>query len=64
MNYRVWRIYDQPGAEWLPCREVIEARSQKEADSKLARKFAKAGFHSMGFTVIPFDQAPNAEEGK
>jgi hypothetical protein len=64
MNFRVWRIQNKQYAEWWPCRVIIKARSQKEADSKLARKFANAGFHLMGLAAVPFNQNPNAEEGK
>jgi hypothetical protein len=57
--YKVWRIHNQQYADFLPCREIIKARSQKEADYKLARRFSKAGFHLMALVAIPIERDPN-----
>ncbi len=64
--YRVWRSQQvnlKHGGgymtEWFPCNDTIKARSKKEAQSKLERKFAKAGFHSMSLIAVPAGKNPN-----
>lgn len=65
-NYKVWRSQyvrhkygDGYLTEWFPCNYTIKARSKKEAQSKLDRKFAKAGFNSMMLGAFPVGINPN-----
>lgn len=59
-DYKVWR--SQHGRrEWLPCNHIIKAKSDEEAQSKMRREFAKAGFHHMALLAVPIGQNPNKE---
>lgn len=57
--YEIWRIQNVPYIEGVTpghsfmarTRGTITARSDKEADHKLRRKFKNAGFHMMGLVA-------------
>lgn len=60
-TYEVWRIQNVECApnseifsstnEMIKTNHTIKARTQKEAEYKLRRKFKNAGFHLMGLIV-------------
>ena len=60
-TYEVWRIQNIdcapisqivfPSNNPIKTNHTIEARTQKEAEYKLQRKFKSAGFHLMGLFV-------------
>ena len=72
--YEVWRIQnvDNRGGRNPVihiCKEfktahVIEARTQKEAEYKLHRKFKNAGFHLMGLFVRKANALTEAEDAR
>ena len=68
-NYRVWRsqlrtspVGELGMTEWFPCNDYIKARSDKEARSKMIRKFANYGFQSMSLVAVPIGVNPNAPQ--
>lgn len=61
-TYVVWRrnmtdAMCRPG-QWLRTSHTIKARTHKEANAKLRRLFAGAGFHSMSLIAIPSGETP------
>lgn len=64
-HYGVWRrvmadAMCRPG-QWLRTSHTIKARTITEANNKLRRMFAGAGFHSMSLIAVPSGETPNAE---
>lgn len=48
----------RPG-QWTPTSHEIKARTAKEANNKLRKMFAHAGFHSMSLIALPSGESPN-----
>lgn len=55
MTYDIWRrqTADYGSTRWIQTRHSVEARTDKEAQYKVRRKFNGAGFHSMMLIALP-----------
>lgn len=57
--YSVWRR--QHGATgWIKTTHTLKARSDRDAQARLRRRFAGAGFSSMSLVAVPPGIDPNA----
>lgn len=50
-EYFIWRRQHESGG-WKQTSHTLKARSDGEAQSKMRRMFASAGFHSMALIAI------------
>lgn len=64
--YDIWRRpMVQPGDEygrWIKTAHTVNARSQKEADSRMRQKFQGSGFHSMSLLAVKRPNTPSSPE--
>lgn len=64
-NYRIWRLQHNnlyvigSTGKWWPTRDIIKARSPKDARNKMVRRFKRAGFHHMSLVAAPLGHDPN-----
>lgn len=58
-GYRIWRRPHGSGG-WIRTAHHVMARSDKEAQGKVRRMFADAGFHNMALVAVPFGASPSA----
>lgn len=57
--YGIWkRIHGDK--EWTRTSHNVKARTDKEAQAKVKRKFAGCGFSSMSLVAVQFGMTPNA----
>ncbi len=63
--YRIWMRhtvrYTASGG-WSLTSHTVKARSDKEAQSKVRRKFASAGFNNMSLVAMACGADPNQQE--
>ncbi len=57
-TYDVWRN-NHSGPGWIKTAHSVEGRSQKEAQSKVKRKFENGGFSSMSLLAVKRGEDPN-----
>lgn len=60
-TYIIWRATSY-SKDWTKTFQSVKARTQKEADSKTARKFANAGFSNMSLLAVEEGIDPNIEK--
>lgn len=58
ITYAVWRRHHQPGSEWSLTAETLRARSDRDAQARLRRRFKNAGFSSMSLLALPSGTTP------
>lgn len=59
IEYAIWR--QQHGSSgWLRTAHTVKARSDREAQSRISRKFAGAGFTAMALVAVPSGTDPNS----
>lgn len=60
MKYKIWMQYtaDRADKRWAPTQRFVNGRSLKEANSRMRRMFAKAGFQSMRLVALPIGEDP------
>ncbi len=57
-DYGVWRR-SHSESQWSRTSYDVKARTDKEAESKVRRKFSGCGFSSMALVAVPHGQTPN-----
>lgn len=57
-DYAIWR-QNFGTAKWIKTSHTVKARTDKEAQSKMTRMFAGAGFSSMSMIAISSELSPN-----
>ena len=62
-TYRIWRrgIGDRLQSDWIMTTYNVKGRTDKEAESRMKRKFANCGFHSMSLVAVESGVNPNAK---
>lgn len=63
-DYRIWRRSHVSPGDWLSTAWTVRARSDNEAQSKMRRMFARAGFHSMALVAVRFGDSPSSDGSK
>lgn len=63
-EYCVWRQQstDRHVSRWIQSSHTLKARTDKEAESRLRRRFANAGFQSMRLVAVPAGVDPNVPQ--
>lgn len=60
-DYAVWRRSHSEG-QWSRTSHDVKARTDKEAQAKVRRKFSGCGFSAMSLVAIPHGQTPNEQK--
>ena len=61
--FRVWRrscLDSGSVGLWIQTACTLKARTDSEAQSKLRRQYARAGFHHMSLVAVPIGVDPNS----
>lgn len=63
-QYSVWRrsLADTIVKDWIRTAHIISARTDKEAQGKMRRMFAHAGFHSMSLVAVLRGMSPSMKD--
>lgn len=56
-RYSIWYRFHS-GGDWSLTAHHVMARTDKEAESKLRRKFAGCDFSNMSLVAIPYGKVP------
>ena len=56
-TYNIWKRSHFDGA-WSKTAHSVKARTDKEAQSRLVKKFSECGFSSMSLMAIPHGKTP------
>lgn len=57
-TYKIYRrqLNDKSITQWIATSHILMARSDKEAQAKVKRKFNGAGFHNMQLVAFPMSK--------